>query len=216
MGRLITQLQQMHHLPDQKKSKLSQGCKQDIEWWNRYLRQFNGIEMLYSSDPLDLSLDQLLDTSAMVNCGDAQLKGGGAYFGSEYWSREFPARLLDMPIHILEFWVIVASAWLWAEQWTGCMVYIFCDNEAVVQVLDKERPKDPKMLELLQEFLYIVCTRGFTPIFRKVGTKENAVADFLSRNHDELQTASYFKQNNLPMRTCVQAPDNLFTFKSNW
>ena len=216
MGRLITQLQLMHPLPDQRTSKLSEGCKQDIAWWNRYLRRFNGIEMLYPSDPLDLSLDQLLDTTALVNCGDAEPAGGGAYFGTEYWSREFPAWLSETPIHIKEFYVVVASAWLWAEQWRGHMVYIFCDNSAVVEVLDKERPKDPKMLELLQEFLFIVCTRGFTPIFKRVGTKENYVADYISRNHDPAQTRSFFQTNDLPMRTLVGAPDHLFQLKSNW
>jgi hypothetical protein len=110
----------------------------------------------------------------------------------------------------------VVSAWLWAEQWTGHIVYMFCDNVAVVQVLDKERPKDPKMLELLQEFLYIVCTRGFTPIFRRVGTKENETADFISRNHDHARIASHFQLKGLPMRTHVAAPDNLFSLRSNW
>ena len=172
--------------------------------------------MLYPTDPLDLSLDQLLDTTALVNCGDAEPAGGGAYFGTEYWSREFPAWLSETPIHIKEFYVVVASAWLWAEQWRGHMVYIFCDNSAVVDVLDKERPKDSKMLELIQEFLFIVCTRGFTPIFKRVGTKENHVADFLSRNHDPAQINSYFKTNDLPMCTLVEAPDHLFQLKSNW
>ena len=96
------------------------------------------------------------------------------------------------------------------------MVYVFCDNVAVVEVLDKERPKDPRMMDLLREYLYIVCTRGFTPIFRKIGTKENEVADFISRNHDQLETASYFSSNSLPMRTCVAAPNHLFTLMSNW
>ena len=63
MGRLLTQLQQMHSLP-----KLSPGCRQDILWWDRYLRRFNGAKLLYPTDPLDLSLDQLLDTGALVNC----------------------------------------------------------------------------------------------------------------------------------------------------
>jgi hypothetical protein len=180
------------------------------------LRRFNGIEMLYPTDPLGLSLDQLLDTSALVNCGDAQPNGGGAYFGAEYWSRTFPIWLQDLPIHIKELWVVVVSAWLWADQWKGNMVYVFSDNVAVVEVLDKERPKDPKMLELLQEFLYIVCTRGFTPIFRWVGTEENKVADFISRNHDPATIASYLKSNDLPMRKCIKAPDNLFTLRSNW
>ena len=96
------------------------------------------------------------------------------------------------------------------------MVYIFSDNVAVVEVLDKEKPKDPKMLELLQEFLYIVCTRSFTPIFKRIGTKDNSVADFISRNHDPEATTSYFKSSGHPMRTQVLAPDYLFTLRSNW
>ena len=81
MGRLITQLQHMHVLSDHKKISLSQGCKDDIQWWGRYLRRFNGIELLYPSDPLlGLSLDQLLETDALVNCGDAHPNGGGCIF----------------------------------------------------------------------------------------------------------------------------------------
>ena len=218
MGRLLAQLQQMPHLPDQKRSKLSTGCKQDIRWWCRYLRRFNGVEMLYPFDPLDLSLEQLLETDALVNCGDAHMAGGGAYFGLEYWSRSFPSWLQDpeIPIHIKEFWVVLVSAWLWGEQWQGKLVYIFCDNVAVVEVLDKERPKNPKMLELLQEFLYVVCTRRFTPVFRRIGTKANKVADFISREHDPQKIASFFTAEDLPARLQVKAPDNLFTLQSNW
>ena len=96
------------------------------------------------------------------------------------------------------------------------MVYIFSDNVAVVEVLDKERPTYPKMLELLQEFLYIVCTRSFTPVFMKIGTKDNAVADFISRNIDPAAATSYFKSRGHLMRTEVLAPDHLFTLRSNW
>ena len=218
MGRLLSQLQAMHGLPDHKKEKLSPGSALDIKWWDRYLRRFNGIEMLYPSDPLHLSLNQLLDTDALVNCGDAEMKGGGAYFASQYWSRSFPdwLRASSIPIHLKEFWVVVVSAWLWGDQWQGRMVYIFSDNDAVVEVLEKEKPKDPKMLELLQEFLYIVCTRRFTPIFRKISSKDNEVADFISRCHNKFEIEAYFEKKKLPMHTEVTAPDNLFTLRSNW
>ena len=96
------------------------------------------------------------------------------------------------------------------------MVYVFCDNVAVVEVLDKERPKDPRMLELLQEFLYIVCTRGFTPIFKRVGTVENEIADYISRNHSHADTTSYLQSKGLPMHTRIEAPDHLFSLRSNW
>ena len=218
MGRLLTQLQHMHIMPDNKRMKLSTGCRQDIEWWNRYLRRFNGVEILYSTDPLMLSLNQLLDTSANVNCGDAQPRGGGAYFGMEYWSREFPDWLSDqnIPIHVKEFWVVLVSAWLWGHIWKESMVYVFCDNKAVVEVLDNEKPKDPMMQELLWEYLYIVCTRGFTPIFRLVGTKENEVADFISRNHDQSKITAYFKSKGLPLRKYISAQNCLFTLRFNW
>ena len=218
MGRLLTQLRAMHAFPENKRSKLSEGSKQDISWWERYLRRFNGIEILYATDPLALSLDQLLDTEAFVNCGDAQPHGGGSYFGSEYWSRPFPPWLQQesIPIHLKEFWVVVVSAWTWGEKWKGRMVYIFCDNTAVIEVLDKERPRDPSMLELLQEFLYIVCTRKFTPVFRKIGTKDNSTADFISRCHDPHMIAEHFQSCQLPMRTPVTVKDNLFTLRSNW
>ena len=78
------------------------------------------------------------------------------------------------------------SAWLWAEKWKGHLVYVFCDNTAVVELLEKDRPKDLRIIELFQEYLYIVSTRGFTPVFMKVGTKENLFADFISRSMIQL------------------------------
>ena len=73
MSRLLNQLKSMHSLPDNKKVTLPNECMLDIKWWGRYLRKFNGVELIYPTDPLDLSLDQLLDTTAVVNCGDANL-----------------------------------------------------------------------------------------------------------------------------------------------
>ena len=218
MARLLNQLTTMHPLPENKKVLLSDECRQDIRWWARYLRRFNGIECMYPDDPMDLSLNQLLDTSALVNCGDAQPMGGGAYFGSEYWSRPFPRWLQDTrnDIHVKEFWVVLVSAWLWGESWRGKLVYVFCDNEAVVETLEKQKPKDPKLQELLREYLYIVCTRGFTPKFRKIGTKANEVADFISRRHDPAAIEQFFETKGLPQMSCVAVPDSIFKLESNW
>ena len=218
MGRLLQQLKAMYLLPDNKKAALSPDSKLDILWWERYLRRFNGVELLYVDEPLDLSLSQLLDTDAKVNCGDAQPWGGGSYFEDEYWSRSFPHWLKDpnIGIHLKEFYVVLISCWLWGDKWTGCVVYIFCDNTAVIETLDKEKPKDPKMQDLLREFLFIVCSKKFTPVFRKIGTKENWCADFISRCHDHDATDAFFVKHSLPARKLVEVPDNLFNLGSNW
>ena len=218
MGRLLQQLRSMYELPDNKKVLLSPDAGMDVEWWHRFLRRFNGVELIYVDEPINLSLDQLLETDAMVVCGDAQVWGGGAYFGEEFWSCPFPTwlRSSDIGIHLKEFYVVLVSCWIWGEEWTGKRVYVFCDNDAVIESLEKQKPRDKKMQELLREFLYIVCTRKFTPIFRKIGTKVNFVADFLSRCHDQDSILEFFSKHNLPHRRRVAAPDNLFNLRSNW
>lgn len=218
MARLLNQLSSMHKLPDNKKVPMPEECHQDIKWWARYLRRFNGVECMYPDQAMSLSLDQLLDTSNIVNCGDAQPMGGGAYFGGEYWSRPFPLWLQDpaIGIHVKEFWIALVSAWLWGEKWAGQVVYVFCDNVAVVETLDKQKPHDPKLQELLREYMYVVCTRHFTPKFRTVGTKENEVADFISRVHDPVATDAFFISKGLCPKTRITVPDTFFKLQSNW
>ena len=62
---------------------------------------------------------------------------------------------------------------MWGDKWRGKLVYIFSDNTAVVETLTREKPKDTRMQELLREFLYIVCVKGFTPVFRSIGLLGN-------------------------------------------
>ena len=218
MARLLNQLKLMHPQSDTKKTVLSADCRLDILWWDRFLRRFNGVQVIYTDEPLLLSLDQLLETSAVVNCGDAQMWGGGSYFGDQYWSRPFPDWLKDpgIPIHQKEFWVVVVSAWLWGDMWTGKVVHVFCDNDAVCETLERERPKDKAMQELLREFLYIVCSKGFTPVFRKIGTVANKTADYISRVHDPSLISKFFSDSGLPDRKPVNAPDTYFSLHSNW
>ena len=111
MGRLLAQLRELSTWPDQRNTFLSEPCKEDILWWSRYMRNFNGVSLLYPVEPVHKPLSSLLELDLPVCCGDAQLHGGGAYYGIEYWSREFPPWLQDqaIPIHVKEFWVIIAS-----------------------------------------------------------------------------------------------------------
>ena len=61
---------------------------------------------------------------------------------------------------------------------------LFCDNDNVCDTVVHKKPKDPMMLSLLREFLYIVVTKKFFPVVRKIGTKENEMADHISRRFD--------------------------------
>ena len=111
---------------------------------------------------------------------------------------------------------MLASALLWGERWTGSIVYIFCDNDAVVDSLLYERPRDQELLNMLREFSYLVCTRKFTPCFRKIGTKENFEADFISRCHDPSATEKFYLNKGLEPKKLVEVPNQFFKLGSNW
>jgi hypothetical protein len=66
----------------------------------------------------------------------------GAWHGNEYWSQKLPQALLDplIPIHIKEFWVLLVSAKQWGDTWTGRCMVIYCDNDSVVETIEKKKP----------------------------------------------------------------------------
>ena len=218
MGRLLMQLRIMNNLKDNKKIKFTDESRKDILWWCRYLETFNGISMIVNDDPIPLSLEQLLDDPHGVCAGDATPSGGGAWHGREYWCGKLPAHLLDaqIPIHIKEFWILIVSAKLWGDTWTGKCVIMYCDNDSVCDTVTHKKPRDPALLSLLREFLFIVVSKKFFPVVRKIGTKENEMADYISRRFDREGAVQIFAKFGLYDMVQVKPRDDFFKLRAPW
>ena len=218
MGRLLTQLREMSSKPDFHKVKLTDDCKKDLLWWRTFLKLYNGVTMIENDDAVRLSLLQLLDTPSSICAGDATLTGGGAWHGTSYWSRQLPTRLCDpkIPVHQKEFLVVIVSLKIWGSSWSGKVVQIFCDNDPVCNVISGERPSDPTMLSLLREFKFLVCKYKFYPVLRKINTKDNIIADHISRRYDDASAQEVFEEYGLAPMVLVEADDKLFDLTAPW
>ena len=218
MGRLLQQLRDMSNMGENKKVRLSDNSRKDLKWWSRYLEHFNGITMIIEEDPFTLELSQMLDRPHDVYAGDATPVGGGGWYGKEYWSQMLPRYLQDpaTPIHIKEFWVLIVSARLWGEDWSGRAVTLFCDNEAVVQSINHKKPRDSELLSLLREFFFIAVSFKFIPVVRRVSTKDNHLADHISRNFDNKAASKIFCENGLTDMVKVVVPDKSFQLSDSW
>ena len=93
---------------------------------------------------------------------------------------------------------------------------IFCDNDAVCDVIFYMKPKDPVMQIYLREFLFWVCHFNFEPIVSKIASKENDVADFLSRNFSENDANIFFTRENFPTQNKLIVPDSDFLLHADW
>ena len=218
MGRLLQQLRDMKGLPDTKRVPLSDESRKDLTWWSTYLRSFNGVSLIVNDDDNLQTLEHLILSPFKVYAGDATLWGGGGWYRDEYWSQEFPNFLkpTEIPVHIKEFWVLVASCWLWGDDWSGCAVYLFCDNDSVCDSITHQKPRDPDLGSLLREFLYVVCLKKFCPIIRKIDTKSNFLADHISRRYDHDSAKQVFNSVGKTGMKKVSIPDFRFKLSAPW
>ena len=218
MGRLLDQLRSLSRVHDGKKVTFSGDSKKDLKWWAEYLEHFNGVTMIINEEPIMLSYEQLLDSPYQVCAGDATPQGGGAWHGEEYWCGGLPTWLCDpiIPIHIKEFWILIVSAKVWGDTWSGRTITLFCDNDAVCDSVTHRKPRDQALLSLLREFLFLVVTKKFFPVVRKIGTKENEIADHISRRFDEDAAAKIFAKFGLKNMRRILPKTTYFNLSSNW
>jgi hypothetical protein len=122
----------------------------------------------------------------------------------------------QIPIHVKEFWIAIVSAKLWGDTWTGRCIVLYCDNDSVCDTIQNKKPKDVTLLSLLREFLYVVVTKKFFPVVRKIGTHENKVADFISRRFDQQAAQKVFIASGLHGMELVKPSTNLFNLSASW
>ena len=100
--------------------------------------------------------------------------------------------------------------------WSGGPVYLFCDNNAVVDTVLYQKPRDQDLSSLLREFLYVVCLKKFYPIIRKIDTKSNFLADHISRRYDHDSAVKLFASADKPGMRKVPIPDDRFKLSAPW
>ena len=79
-----------------------------------------------------------------------------------------------------------------------------------------QKPTDVKMQACLRELLYWQCRYNFSLSVQKIGTKENFIADYISRITDPVKTKEFFMSHNIPVKKLIDVDDDLFHFTGDW
>ena len=93
---------------------------------------------------------------------------------------------------------------------------LYCDNTSVCDTIVYKKPKDPALLSLLREILYVVVTKKFFPVVRKIGTKENEIADHISRRFDKEAAARVFSKFGLHDMVLVKPRAESYKLSAPW
>ena len=123
---------------------LNRAFHRDLNWFNTFLLQFNGITFFDYKEP-----DHIVYL-------DACLTGFGAAFANKVYALPIPLGFKNYTIVHLEILNIVVAMKIWCEMWKNQVIDIKCDNMAVVEVFRSHSG------HLCKKYLVVNCNIQYT------------------------------------------------------
>ena len=164
-------LQVLRVAPPQGRISLDANFFKDINWFRRFLDSFNGVTRIHS------------DVSAYRNLYvDASLQGIGAYTEQKvYWSAIPECYKSALSIVHYEMLNVMVAFRVWGPQWEDTKVKVFCDNAAVVSILNSGRTKDSFLSACARTLWLIQARYNIKVCVQHIQGSKNIYADILSR-----------------------------------
>ena len=148
---------------------LNQEFYRDLNWFNTFLLQYNGITF-YDNAPTQ-------DTVSL----DASLQGMGGVFKNMVYTLSIPKCFKNYSIVHLEILNIVVALKIWAPLWKDQTIEIKCDKMTVVEVLNTGRARDVMLATSARNIWLITSMYNIELVVSHIPGVTNVVTDLLSR-----------------------------------
>ena len=136
--------------------RLTRDSKHDIIVWHDFLRSYNGKSFF-------LSLRWETSKSLNLFTDGAGSLGYVAIFGAHWFFGEWPDGWKNFNITVLEFFPIVLAVEIWGSIMRDRCIVFFSDNQAVVEIINRQTSKDRYVMALLRHF--VLCTLKYNILF---------------------------------------------------
>ena len=172
--RLLDQLRTMNRSTTY---AITEETRKDIQWWNKFIRKFNGKSFL--------PFEPVTRPDEIIAC-DACLVACGGWSEGEYFSEPFPQETMDLNLHIsaLELLTVKVAVEVWLHKIKGRRILIRSDNMAVVTALNLGRTRDTFMNSCLRDITFLCATQEFEVRCSYISTRDNTLPDLLSRAYN--------------------------------
>lgn len=171
-----------------KKLRLGRIARQEIGFWRNLISSWDGLTLLQPSPLLVMHI-----------WTDASSRALGAFAGdplmpSHVLQKDVSRRHRSKPIHFLEALAVLESLRRFTPHLPkATKVLIHVDNEAIRHSITKGSSKDPLLQVLIREIFSWCLGHGLDLSLTRVSTKENVLADALSRRKFQF-IAQHFPQ----------------------
>ncbi len=147
----------------------------DIQWWRDNMVKFNhqGFPFLTDCPPECMELELATDASDV---------GFGGRFGNEWFAYAWEHDENELfTIAYRELFAVVVAVCTWGHLFRGKIIHFWNDNTNTILAAKKATTRDPQMMHLLRA-LHSLCVDFQMHVwFDYINTKDNSIADALSR-----------------------------------
>ena len=171
----MTPLKKPHHV-----LRLSREMREDLCVWQEFLTNFNGVTYIPQAlwfSSVDLRL--FTDAATAVDSGAACfLDGQWCLF---LWPETWSGCPVMRDLTFLEMVPVLLAVFLWGVRLSNKKVSLYIDNEALVQVLNKQSARSKRLMRLVRPFVLLCMQKNI--IFKAVHipSRHNVIADSISR-----------------------------------
>ena len=152
-------------------TRLSRHARRDMLWWLLFLQHWSCISIIQIKRPLH---EIWTDASGT--------KGIGGIYLTHLFSAHVPRRHRKKHINWKEMYAVLYAFLMWHPHWENGELLVHCDNDAVVDAINKRSIRGPTITPL-QTLLLIAALFNITISAVWIPTASNSIADALSRHN---------------------------------
>ncbi len=153
--------------------KLHQGAREDLSMWLTFLDSYNGVSIIRQRP--------ITPSTSVKLFSDASKLGFGATYGSDWVQGEWSQACKSLNIAVLELYPILHIVQLFGHKLASSSVLFYCDNQAIVQVINKQTSKDKHIMKLLRPLVLLLLQHDIRFKATYIPTHDNILADAISR-----------------------------------
>ncbi len=152
---------------------LSRGAQKDLQVWREFLQKYNGVSIIREPVPCH---------SHEINLyTDASDLAYAAVYGSQWFQGEWNRSWKAKNIAVRELYPILLLTELFHGKWQNQHIIFWCDNQAIVTIINKQTSKNKEIMTLLRPLVLLLMLNNIKFVCKYIHTASNTVADAISR-----------------------------------